>query len=303
MELFDVRHPMVLVFGILGNIISAGVYFAPLPTFREIHKRKSTMGFQSLPYVVSLFSALLWLFYALIKGGDTFLLISINSLGTFIESIYIIVFLFYATPDTKKQTFKSLTAVMMLCLVISLGTYFPFHAETRVVVVGWVCVGVSVCVFAAPLSIVFQVWRTKSVEYMPLSLSCFLTLSASTWFAYGMSIKDTCVTVPNILGFALGLIQMGLYAYYKRASIRSGSQEKKAGKVKEHIINITMLSNSEVHPVDSGRTSEAEEEVVKVDVPITDELAHVKVDVPMTDEVAHVKKFDTGGVLVMCAAA
>ncbi|GKE88975.1 bidirectional sugar transporter N3-like protein, partial [Tanacetum coccineum] len=67
MELLDVRHPMVLVFGILGNIISAGVYFAPLPTFREIHKRKSTMALQ-------------WLFYALIKGGDTFLLISINSL-------------------------------------------------------------------------------------------------------------------------------------------------------------------------------------------------------------------------------
>ncbi|PWA89612.1 senescence associated protein [Artemisia annua] len=294
MELFDVHHPMVLVFGILGNIISAGVYFAPLPTFMEICKRKSTMGFQSLPYVVSLFSALLWLFYALIKGSDTFLLISINTLGTFIESIYIIIFLVYATPDTKKQTFKSLTAVMMLCLVISLGTYFPFkEQQTRVIVVGWVCVGVSVCVFAAPLSIVFQVVRTKSVEYMPLSLSCFLTLSAITWFAYGMSIKDTCVTVPNILGFVLGVIQMGLYAYYsKRAT--SGSQEKK-GKVKEHIINITMLSNSEV---------------VKMDVPMTDEVARVKqmdqmvkVDVPITDELAHVKQLDTGGVLVMCAAA
>lgn len=297
MELFDVRHPMVLVFGILGNIISAGVYFAPLPTFREICKRKSTMGFQSLPYVVSLLSALLWLFYALIKGGDTFLLISINTLGTFVESIYIIIFLVYATPDTKKQTFKSLTAVMMLCLVISLGTYFPFHEQTRVVVVGWVCVGVSVCVFAAPLSIVFQVVRTKSVEYMPLSLSFFLTLSASTWFAYGVSVNDTCITLPNILGFGLGVIQMGLYAYYsKRTS--SGSQEKK-GKVKEHIINITMLSNSEVHPVDSGRTSEAEaepEEEKKGD-------QVVKVDVPMTDEVAHVKQLDTGGVLVMCAAA
>ena len=59
------------------------------------------MGFQSLPYVVSLFSALLWLYYAFIKGGGTFLLISINTLGTFIESVYIIIFLVYATPDTK----------------------------------------------------------------------------------------------------------------------------------------------------------------------------------------------------------
>ncbi|KAI3818069.1 hypothetical protein L1987_11871 [Smallanthus sonchifolius] len=273
MELFNVHHPLVFVFGLLGNIISTGVYFAPLPTFIEICKRKSTMGFQSLPYVVSLFSALLWLFYAFVKGGDTFLLISINTLGTFIESIYIIIFLVYATPDTKKQTIKGLTGVMVLCLVISLGTFFSFQGQTRVLVVGWICVGISVCVFAAPLTIVFQVVRTKSVEFMPLSLSCFLTLSATMWFAYGIALRDICVTVPNVLGFLLGVFQMGLYAYYRNASSILEA-EKKQPKIncKEHMINISILSNSEVHPVDSGRSSEAEDggggggEVVELDV-------------------------------------
>ncbi|KAI3731398.1 hypothetical protein L1987_62586 [Smallanthus sonchifolius] len=261
MELFNVHHPLVFVFGLLGNIISTGVYFAPLPTFIEICKRKSTMGFQSLPYVVSLFSALLWLFYAFIKGGDTFLLISINTLGTFIESIYIIIFLVYATPDTKKQTMKGLTGVMVLCLAISLGTFFSFEGQTRVLVVGWICVGISVCVFAAPLTIVFQVVRTKSVEFMPLSLSCFLTLSATMWFAYGIALRDICVTVPNVLGFLLGVFQMGLYAYYRNASsiLEAEKKQPKINNCKEHMINITILSNSEVHPVDSGRSSEAED--------------------------------------------
>nr|XP_043623553.1 bidirectional sugar transporter N3-like [Erigeron canadensis] len=275
MELFDVHQPLVFVFGLLGNIISTGVYFAPLPTFIEICKKKSTMGFQSLPYVVSLFSALLWLFYAFIKGDDTFLLKSINTLGTVIESVYIMIFLFYATPDTRKQTFKSLAAVMVLCLCISLGTLLPLRGHTRVLVVGWICVGISVCVFAAPLTIVFQVVRTKSVEFMPLSLSCFLTLSAVMWFAYGMSIKDICVTVPNILGFLLGVLQMGLYGYYRNASI-SPDNEKNTNnnnnntnnakpKLQEHIINLTtILSNSEVYPVDSsssGRSSDDEKEI------------------------------------------
>ncbi|KAL4587089.1 hypothetical protein LXL04_011739 [Taraxacum kok-saghyz] len=257
MELLNVHHPLVFVFGLLGNIISTGVYFAPMPTIIEICKKKSTMGFQSLPYVVSLFSALLWLYYAFIKGGDTFLLISINTLGTFIESAYIIIFLLYATPDTKKQTFKALAATMMLCLVISLGSLLSFQGSTRVLVVGWICVGISICVFAAPLTIVFQVVRTKSVEFMPLSLSCFLTLSAMMWFAYGLSLKDICVTVPNILGFLLGVVQMGLYAYYRNASCKETSMAEK--KPKEHIINLSILSNSEVHPVDSGRSSEADE--------------------------------------------
>ncbi|KAK9074609.1 hypothetical protein SSX86_007207 [Deinandra increscens subsp. villosa] len=269
MELFVVHSRLVFVFGLLGNIISTGVYFAPMPTIIEICKAKSTMGFQSLPYIVSLFSALLWLFYALVKGGDTFLLISINTLGIFIESVYIIIFLIFATPNTKKQTFKGLTGVMVLCLVISLGTFFSFQGHTRVLVVGWICVAVSVCVFAAPLTIVFEVVRTKSVEFMPLSLSCFLTLSATMWFAYGMSLKDICVTVPNVLGFLLGVFQMGLYAYYKRKAAKNisntGEEKLKAaggGNKDQHVINMSVaLSNSEVHPVDSsGRSSEAEDE-------------------------------------------
>ncbi|KVH97871.1 bidirectional sugar transporter N3-like [Cynara cardunculus var. scolymus] len=256
MEVFNVDHPLVFVFGLLGNIISTGVYFAPLPTFIEICKRKSTMGFQSFPYVVSLLSALLWLYYAFIKEGDTFLLISINSLGTFIESLYIIIFLLYATPNTKKQTFKGLSATLVFCLVISLGTLFTLQGETRVLVVGWVCVGISIAVFAAPLTIVFEVVRTQSVEFMPLPLSCFLTLSAMMWFAYGMSLKDICVTVPNILGFILGVVQMGVYAYYKKVASVSDKKPKD-----QHMMNI-LSANSEVHPVDSGRSSEADDDVV-----------------------------------------
>ncbi|XP_071740081.1 bidirectional sugar transporter N3-like [Rutidosis leptorrhynchoides] len=283
MELFNVHHPLVFVFGILGNMISTGVYFAPMPTFIQICKRKSTMGFQSLPYVVSLFSALLWLFYAFIKGSDTFLLISINTLGTIIESIYIIIFLVYATPDAKKKTFMTLFVAMVLCLAISLITLLLVNPHKQVLVVGWICVGISVAVFAAPLAIVVQVVRTKSVEFMPLSLSFFLTLSAIMWFLYGFSIKDRRVMVPNILGFILGVLQMVLYGYYRNASIQ---QEKDPKAKKQHVVNISILSNSEVHPVDSGRTSEAEDETKSCDNHI--EMQEVK------DE------RDTGLVVVMC---
>nr|XP_043614096.1 bidirectional sugar transporter N3-like [Erigeron canadensis] len=259
MAIFDVQHPLILIFGLLGNIVSTGVYFAPMPTFIQIHKKKSTMGFRSLPYVVALFSSLLWLYYSIIKEGNTFLLITINALGSFIEFIYVIIFIVYATPSGKRHTYKILGGTMALCLMISLGSFFFLDGSRRAFVVGWFCVAVSISVFAAPLTIVVQVVKTKSIEFMPITLSCFLTLSAMMWFAYGMVTRDLCVTVPNVLGFFLGLFQMGLYGYYKR---KSKVQNLRDIKVPEHTINIRIF-NSEVVPVDSSRSSGSNVEELK----------------------------------------
>lgn len=66
------------------------------PTFCQIYKKKSTEGFQSVPYVVALFSSMLWIYYALVKKEASLLLITVNSFGIVIESIYLGIFLVYA---------------------------------------------------------------------------------------------------------------------------------------------------------------------------------------------------------------
>lgn len=241
------HHTLGLIFGILGNIISFLVYFAPAPTFYRIYKRKSAEGFHSLPYIVALFSAMLWLYYALLKK-DAFLLITINSFGCAIESFYILLYFFYAPMQAKKQTLKvviSLNVGVFSILVVLIQ--FLLKGSNRINVFGWICASFSVAVFAAPLSIVAKVIRTKSVEFMPFSLSFFLTLSAIMWFAYGLLKNDPCVAIPNILGFILGLVQMVLYGFYRNAG-----KEKMEKKLPEHIIDMVMLSTlgtSDIHPI------------------------------------------------------
>ncbi|KAK9113395.1 hypothetical protein Syun_020192 [Stephania yunnanensis] len=184
------------------------------PTFYRVYKKKSTEGFQSVPYVVALFSAMLWMYYALKTG--TLLLISVNSFGCFIETAYIALYLTYAPKAARIFTAKLLLLLNMggFCLVL-LFTRFAVKGTNRVHVLGGICVAFSVAVFAAPLSIMRLVIKTKSVEFMPFSLSFFLTLSAIAWFCYGFLLKDLYIALPNVLGFTFGLIQMVLYAIYK----------------------------------------------------------------------------------------
>ncbi|KAL8262166.1 hypothetical protein R6Q59_026215 [Mikania micrantha] len=211
------HHLLASIFGILGNIISFCVFLAPLPTFKRIYKKKSTEGFQSVPYSVALFSCMLLLYYGYLKTENGMMIITINSIGFAIETTYLVIFLVYATRQSLISTVKLLGLFNGLAFGLVMGATLLAcpHGPKRVAVVGWICAIFSVCVFAAPLSIMRLVIRTKSVEYMPFSLSFFLTLCAVMWFCYGLLINDYYVATPNVLGFAFGVAQMILYVIYK----------------------------------------------------------------------------------------
>ncbi|KAL1825875.1 hypothetical protein ACET3Z_012653 [Daucus carota] len=259
---FDIE--MVVVFGILGNIVSFFVYLAPLPTFRRIYKKKSTEGFQAIPYIVALFSAMLTLYYGLLKP-DGFWLITINTIGILIESVYILLFMIYAPKDAKKFTAKLLVLLNGAAFgTIILTTLTFFEGPDRITIVGWICAVFSVCVFVAPLSIMRLVIRTKSVEFMPLSLSFFLTICAVMWFFYGVLADDYFVATPNVLGFSFGIVQMVLYMIYK--------DKNKQGILPIVSIDVEMQVDKHVIPSTAKIDSEFSEDDLKKIAKIDSEM-------------------------------
>ncbi|KAK8947385.1 Bidirectional sugar transporter SWEET14 [Platanthera zijinensis] len=193
------------------------VYLAPVPTFYTIYKKKSTGEFQCFPYVITLFSSMLWVYYACLKSNALLLLI-INFIGCFIEIGYIIMYLIYAPRTTKLITARTVAFlnIAMFGLILAC-TLLLSHGHQRTNILGWICAAFSACVFVAPLSIMRLVILTKSVEFMPFFLSFSLTINASIWLGYGVLSKDKFVALPNILGLVLGILQIALYCVYKDA--------------------------------------------------------------------------------------
>ncbi|XP_073298304.1 bidirectional sugar transporter SWEET14-like [Primulina huaijiensis] len=266
MGAFAVHHPLVFAFGILGNLVAFMVYLAPLPTFYGIFKKKSTEGFQSVPYVVSLLSSILWIYYGITKS-NIILLITINSFGCLIEAIYIAIFITYAPKKAKIITLKLLVLLNLVgfgCVVIL--TQFLVKGSERVQVIGWVAVALSASVYIAPLSVMKQVVRTKSVEFLPITLTLALLLNAVMWFSYGLLLRDFYITVPNVLGFIFGVLQVILYVIYKNYTPK-GQEETLPTTVKS-----IATATSEIHPVSSDESDPA------VDITIREEIEVSKFD-------------------------
>ncbi|KAJ1255086.1 hypothetical protein BS78_07G204900 [Paspalum vaginatum] len=214
--LFSMAHPAITLSGVAGNIISFLVFLAPVTTFLQVYRKKSTGGFSSVPYVVALFSSVLWIFYALVKTNSRPLL-TINAFGCGVEAAYIVFYLVYAPRKARLRTlaYFLLLDVAAFALIVAL-TLFAVHPPHRVKFLGSVCLAFSMAVFVAPLSIIVKVVKTKSVEFMPISLSACLTLSAVAWFCYGLFTKDPFVMYPNVGGFFFSCVQMGLYFWYRK---------------------------------------------------------------------------------------
>ncbi|XP_062195126.1 bidirectional sugar transporter SWEET11-like [Phragmites australis] len=260
MAFLSMAHPAITLSGVAGNIISFLVFLAPVTTFLQVYRKKSTGGFSSVPYVVALFSSVLWIFYALVKTNSRPLL-TINAFGCGVEAAYIAFYLVYAPRRARVRTiaYFLLMDVAAFALIV-LVTLKVVAQPYRVKFLGSVCLAFSMAVFVAPLSIIFKVIKTKSVEFMPISLSFCLTLSAVAWFCYGLFTKDPYVMYPNVGGFFFSCIQMGLYFWYRKPrnvnavlpTTTDGAAPSVGGQVIElppHTVAILSVSGSSPIPI------------------------------------------------------
>ncbi|KAI5071462.1 hypothetical protein GOP47_0013713 [Adiantum capillus-veneris] len=202
-----------LILGILGNALSMLVFASPMPTFWRILRKRSTESFSAFPYICTLLSNMMWLYYGILDS-DGLLLITISASGCAIESLYLSIYMMYASKQQRFTLAKQ--AVVMLSIYLTILTFTLIFARggRRLQVVGLLSAFNSLCMYASPLIAVKMVITTRSVEYMPFLLSMSLFLCGGVWFGYALLMKDLYLEISNGSGFCLGFIQLVVYAFY-----------------------------------------------------------------------------------------
>ncbi|CAN1228025.1 Bidirectional sugar transporter NEC1 [Linum grandiflorum] len=163
---------------------------------------------------------------------------------------------FYKIYKKKSsQGFHSIpyvTALMSAMLLL----YYGFLKTNATLIITINAIGItielvylSVYLFYSPSRELRNVIKTKSVEYMPFTLSLFLTLCATAWFFYGLLVNDYYIALPNVLGFLFGITQMILYMVYKDATRQVGDgemskQEEEANNVENHFIEMGSVAHN-----------------------------------------------------------
>ncbi|KAJ8631111.1 hypothetical protein MRB53_024434 [Persea americana] len=204
------------IVGIIGNVISFGLFISPAPTFYKIWKKRDVEEFSPIPYLATLLNCMLWVFYGLpFVTPNSFLVVTINGAGLVLEGIYLSM---YFAFSTKKQRLKALKILLgelaFVALVVTLVLTLAHTHKKRTLIVGVLCVIFGTCMYASPLSVMRMVIRTKSVKYMPFYLSLANFLNGVCWTAYALIRFDIFITIPNGLGALFGAVQLILYGCY-----------------------------------------------------------------------------------------
>ncbi|MFX9847503.1 SWEET family sugar transporter, partial [Acinetobacter baumannii] len=141
---------------------------------------------------------------------------TVNGAGAALHVVYVILFLIYAPRNIKVKSMKLAGAIDVgfLGLVIVV-TLVALRGDMRITLVGFICAGLTIGMYAAPLSSMRTVIKMKSVKYMPFFLSFFQFLNGGIWAAYAVLVKDIYLGIPNGIGFILGSAQLVLYMMYR----------------------------------------------------------------------------------------
>ena len=125
-------------------------------------------------------------------------------------------------PSLTPHELKVLIIVMIWMVILSVTSLFPIGKDDIKFTIG-VAVNLNLIFFyAAPLSTIVEVFRTKSSSSIHFWTMVMNTSNAFFWCIYSFAIQDYYILIPNGLGFSFGIIQIVLCGTYSHNNVVDG---------------------------------------------------------------------------------
>ncbi|XP_078177552.1 bidirectional sugar transporter SWEET4-like isoform X3 [Carex rostrata] len=201
-----------------------------MPTFYRVWKKGSVEQFSPIPYVVTVINCMIWVLYGVpVVHPHSTLVITTSGSGLVVELFYVLVFLFYSQGRKRLLVLIMLIASIIIVGIFALLVIMLVHThERRSMIVGILGGASSISMYAAPLSVMKMVIQTKSVEYMPLSLSVATFFNGACWGGYALIPFDPYICIPSVVGVLLAIVQLLLYGmYYKSTQSQIAARRRK----------------------------------------------------------------------------
>ena len=80
---------------------------------------------------------------------------------------------------------------------------------------GFTANGILLLYYAAPLSTVVSVVRTRSAKSINLPLACAQCVNGLLWLGYGLAVSDLFIWIPNAVGTCTGALLIFLLFIYR----------------------------------------------------------------------------------------
>jgi hypothetical protein len=187
---------------------SVAMFAAPIHTIVKIYKADAPPATSMMcPVIATLVNCLWWFAYGVAK--QSVLLMLPHLIGFCVASVACMMLLHKASEEDRTPQAKKLAAGLWVGL-FALGACLAMTTYQHVldIAVGIATAG-TVLMYLSPLTVLYAVCRKgEDISAMPLAHSVTTLTNATILVFYGLLIHDNLVWTPNVVGVAMGLVQL-----------------------------------------------------------------------------------------------
>ncbi|XP_063956639.1 sugar transporter SWEET1-like [Lytechinus pictus] len=194
-----------------ATISTIGLFLTGIQICMKIRSQGNTKNISIFPFIAGIINTVLWTKYGVLIKDQT--VIFTNGVGIVLQTVYTLVY-YLNTNDKKNVHSKLLYTSLILYPTLGAVKFMDISAATAIHYIGLASSFATVLMYAAPLSVVAQVIKTKSTEALPFPLSFVGLIVSLQWFLYGRLVQDSFIQIPNFMGMLLGAFQMSLFIRY-----------------------------------------------------------------------------------------